>query len=101
MPIGWIKIEDCTPPRYTNIIKRNGLIFTACPCYGMHHPWWVVRHLDGSEGPPVNMEDSDEWLSVSENYPGESEEYRTVPWDELCLAVSVEQEALAGQKVTG
>ena len=42
------------------IVKRDGYLFTATPCYGCHEPWWVVKTMDG-EAPPVPMKDDDDW----------------------------------------
>lgn len=60
------KCSDKHPPphaKYT--VHRDGLVFTATPCYGMHSPWWVVRTMEG-EAPPVSIMPSDEWELISE-----------------------------------
>ena len=47
-------------PHQKYLVQRDGFVFTATPCYGMHAPWWVVMTMDG-EAPPVPMKDSDKW----------------------------------------
>ena len=54
-------VAESHPPAHAKyFVKRDGQLFTAIPCY-RHMPWWVVQHLDGTEGPPVPMCDTDEW----------------------------------------
>lgn len=61
------KIADAHPPRHAKyIVKRDGCLFTATPCYGMHNPWWVVTTMEG-EAAPTYMDDTDEW-EVLEKY---------------------------------
>lgn len=66
------------PPHAKYIVRRNGLLYTATPCYGLHNPWWVVRlmgdffgpdgkyHQDQFEATPIEMRDSDEWWPIDE-----------------------------------
>lgn len=58
----WRTIKDEHPrPHARYEIRRDNRIYTATPCYGMHHPWWVPMKIDGKEGDPVLMLDTDEW----------------------------------------
>ena len=62
---GWRRCGETKPPKHANYkVIRNGLLFTATPCYGMHAPWWVVRLMPDrwpNEADPVPMEDDDLW----------------------------------------
>lgn len=51
------------PPHASYLLARNGITFTATPCYGMHEPWWVVKTLTG-EAAPEPMQDGDWWYRV-------------------------------------
>jgi hypothetical protein len=53
------------PPHHLYLVWRKGREFTATPCYGMHAPRWVVRKSDGTEDPPIAMEDTDRWRPVT------------------------------------
>jgi hypothetical protein len=53
-------LEIVPPPHRRYLVRRDGIVFTATPCYGLHAPWWVVKTMDG-EAPPVAMRDGDEW----------------------------------------
>lgn len=48
-------------PHARYIVRREGVIYTATPCYGMHAPWWVIRTMQG-EAEPVRIEPTDEWM---------------------------------------
>lgn len=49
------------------VVVRDGVFFTATPCYGMHSPWWVVRVMsDRYEDEPVPMLASDEWYPLGD-----------------------------------
>lgn len=50
-------------PHARYLIRRDGVLFMATPCYGMHNPWWVVKTLEG-EAPPVAILDTDEWMPL-------------------------------------
>lgn len=57
----WRTIRDAQPkPHRRYVVRRDGVLFTATPCYGMHAPWWVVKTMEG-EADPVDMRDTDEW----------------------------------------
>lgn len=58
--------EAYPPPHATYLLERDGIAFTAPPCYGMHAPWWVVRMLVG-EAEPEPMRDGDRWSPVTPN----------------------------------
>ena len=62
-----VKIPERYPPPHNKyIVERNGIIFTATPCYGLHSPWWVVRVMGKEyEAPPEPMLDGDMWISLS------------------------------------
>ncbi|KRT69340.1 MAG: hypothetical protein XU15_C0011G0166 [candidate division NC10 bacterium CSP1-5] len=65
-----MRISDLHPePHRKYIVLRDGLLFTATPCYGMHSPWWVVKtmgHSSGDEAPPEDMQPNDEWWYLDE-----------------------------------
>jgi hypothetical protein len=52
-------------PHARYLVIREGIVFTATPCYGLHQPWWVVKTMDG-EADPVSMNDEDEWALLSD-----------------------------------
>lgn len=59
------------PPHQKYIVRRNGLLFTATPCYGMHDPWWVVRLMPDewpNEAEPVSMRNDDVWATLSASW---------------------------------
>lgn len=66
----WKTVQDGHPPRHAQYaVVRDGRVFTATPCYGMHAPWWVVRTMaDGwpNEADPVPMKPDDLWMPVAE-----------------------------------
>lgn len=68
--VTWQSVKDAHPePHARYVVKRDGLIFTATPCYGMHAPWWVVRTMADhhpNEAAPEPMRDSDEWLPIED-----------------------------------
>lgn len=51
-------------PHSQYVVIRDGAIFTATPCYGMHAPWWVTLTMNRKEADPVTMLDDDKWLSL-------------------------------------
>ena len=56
--------EKHPPPHQQYLVARDGMFFTATPCYGMHNPWWVVRTMAESwpnEADPVPMKPTDLW----------------------------------------
>ena len=55
--------EKHPPPHARYLLERDGVVFTATPCYGMHAPWWVVKTLDG-EAEPQAMQDGDKWTAI-------------------------------------
>jgi hypothetical protein len=60
------KIAEAHPePHRRYVVVRDGRVFTAKPCYGMHEPWWVVQTMEG-EAPPVAMRADDCWLELDE-----------------------------------
>lgn len=60
-------IPDAYPPPHRRyVVIKEGLIFTATPCYGMHRPWWVAKIMDGTEADPVDMKDGDRWDSLKD-----------------------------------
>lgn len=59
--------DSYPPPHDMYLVVRNGKVFTATPCYGMHNPWWVVRTMPEywpNEADPVDMRDDDQWCPV-------------------------------------
>lgn len=49
------------------VVVRDGVFFTATPCYGMHKPCWVVRVMsDRYEDEPVPMLETDEWYPLGD-----------------------------------
>lgn len=49
------------------VVRREGVIFTATPCYGMHDPWWVVRVMgEAYEAQPEPMKADDEWWPLGD-----------------------------------
>ena len=57
----WIKISEKYPPAHDlYVVSRDDHEYLATPCYGMHHPWWVVKVMDG-DAEPVPMKDDDYW----------------------------------------
>lgn len=68
-PVMPVRVRDGHPPRHEeSVVRRDGVFFTATPCYGLHDPWWVVRTMDG-EAPPVSMRQDDEWWTLAEFVP--------------------------------
>lgn len=61
--------ESHPPPHARYVVLRDGLWFTAMPCYGMHEPWWVVRTMavsyPGVEAELVAMRDTDRWFQIA------------------------------------
>lgn len=68
-PRVWVKVSEQHPkPHARYLVCRDGVLMTATPCYGLHHPWWVVRVQQEHslvELPPIAMLDNDEW-TISE-----------------------------------
>jgi hypothetical protein len=66
--ITWVPVSERLPkPHAKYAVIRNGLLFTATPCYGMHEPWWVVRLMPDdwpNEAEPVPMRDTDLWSAL-------------------------------------
>ena len=63
------KISEGYPPKHKPyLVRRQGLHFTATPCYGLHEPWWVVRMMGGLnyEADPVPMHPDDEWITLED-----------------------------------
>lgn len=57
-------------PHAKYLVKRDGWIFVATPCYGMHAPWWVAAigpalPYGTREVDPVPMLDTDEWVPLT------------------------------------
>lgn len=66
-----VLISECHPdPHAKYVVVRDGLVFTATPCYGMHSPWWVVTTMgDGvhtDEAPPVPFRPDDRYWPLAE-----------------------------------
>ena len=60
------RVRDQHPPQHQkSVVRRDGVYFTAKPCYGLHDPWWVVQTMEG-EAPPVSMRPDDEWWTLDE-----------------------------------
>lgn len=60
--------EQYPKPHAKYIVRRDGILFTATPCYGMHEPWWVVRVMgEKYEADPEPMLETDEWWPVDES----------------------------------
>lgn len=82
---GWIKCSEEHPaPHGKYQVRRDGLIYTATPCYGMHSPWWVVKTMHG-EAVPTEILDSDEWRTAAPS--GEGEDYKALYY-ELIMEVA-------------
>lgn len=72
----WTKVGDLHPsPHAQYLVRREGVIHTATPCYGMHAPWWVQKVMNGMfssgatfsptvENEPIAMLDGDEWKEI-------------------------------------
>jgi hypothetical protein len=64
----WQRVEEAHPPRHArHAVIRDGNVFTATPCYGMHEPWWVVRTMAKAwpnEADPVAMKPDDLWMPI-------------------------------------
>lgn len=65
-----MKVKGQHPaPHAKYLVERDGILFTATPCYGMHEPWWVVRTMAShnmGEVEPVPMRPDDAWWSLDE-----------------------------------
>ena len=58
----WKQVCNEEPrPHRKYIVRREDVILTATPCYGMHDPWWVPLLISGHEAEPVAMLDADWW----------------------------------------
>lgn len=58
----WRTVAGSQPPPHAKyLVKRDGVLYTATPCYGMHSPWWVGRVLGAHESEPTGMRPDDEW----------------------------------------
>lgn len=58
-------------PHKRYAVLRDGFVFTATPCYGMHNPWWVGRTLGDRltgwyETDPADMRDDDKWIEIGD-----------------------------------
>lgn len=64
----WTRIETGHPRAHAKYaVLRDGLVFTATPCYGMHEPWWVVRTMAQewpNETEPIDMRKDDRWMPI-------------------------------------
>jgi hypothetical protein len=52
-----------------HLVMRNGFIFTATPCYGMHSPLWVVKTMSDKncgEVEPVVMLETDQHMPLND-----------------------------------
>ena len=65
-----MKLSEKYPePHAKYVVIRDGVVFTATPCYGTHPPWWVVRVMgDTYEAKPEPMIERDEWYPLAELY---------------------------------
>ena len=65
-----MKLSEKYPePHAKYVVIRDGVVFTATPCYGTHSPWWVVRVMgDTYEAKPEPMIERDEWYPLAELY---------------------------------
>jgi hypothetical protein len=63
-------VKEESPRRHErHLVMRNGFLFTATPCYGMHSPWWVVRTMSDKncgEVDPINMLDTDQHMTLND-----------------------------------
>ena len=67
--IEWQPIETSHPPAHNRyrVWRKDVGFFTATPCYGIHHPWWVPRNeFTKDESEPVMMENTDLWMLLPE-----------------------------------
>lgn len=63
----WKKASEQHPaPHAQYQMRRDGMVYTVTPCYGMHAPWWVGRVLGGHESEPVRIEPTDEWMPLTQ-----------------------------------
>lgn len=63
----WKSVADGQPaPHAKYLVRRDGYVHTATPCYGMHAPWWVPMSILGSEYEPTDMLKTDEWCEMKE-----------------------------------
>jgi hypothetical protein len=63
-----MKLSEKYPAAHAKyVVRRDGVLFTATPCYGMHKPWWVVRVMgEAYEADPEPMKPDDEWWPVDQ-----------------------------------
>jgi hypothetical protein len=63
-----MKLSEKYPAAHAKyVVRRDSVLFTATPCYGLHAPWWVVRVLgDNYEADPEPMQESDEWWPLDD-----------------------------------
>mgnify|MGYP001614250891 CR=1 FL=1 len=63
----WTRVAERHPKKHAKyIVRRDGFVHTATPCYGIHVPWWVPMSMVGRrEQEPVAMLDTDEWQPLS------------------------------------
>jgi len=59
-------VEEQSPdPHEKYLVLRNGVFFTATPCYGLHTPFWVVTGWDGKENVcGNNMQNTDKYIKL-------------------------------------
>lgn len=64
--LGWTLVKTAQPkPHAKYLVRREGYVHTATPCYGMHRPWWVPMGINRQEHPPTDMLDTDEWIPLT------------------------------------
>lgn len=64
---GKLVSEEKPKPHSKYAVLRDGMLFTATPCYGSH--WWVVHTMGEhwpNEADPVAMLDTDRWWPLEE-----------------------------------
>lgn len=63
-------VKEESPGRHKqHLVMRNGFIFTATPCYGMHPPLWVVKTMGDKncgEVEPVVMLETDQHMPLND-----------------------------------
>lgn len=65
-PDPWCFVKDRHPqPHSVYRVCRDGRMFDATPCYGLHNPWWVPRNgFTRQESEPIDMVDEDRWMPL-------------------------------------
>lgn len=64
------RVSEKQPRPHTRyVVLRDGKLFTATPCYGIHEPWWVAKTMASrwpDEAGPEPMQPDDIWWPLGE-----------------------------------